>query len=446
MAAQFQKLLPPSFLALAQAAAGIKRNNSLYSPLVVLWLLIAQRLHGGASLEIAVNELFHGLPASFWPRPCKRLRDWRQRGIAPSSNTGAYNQARQSLPLIMVQACSDHIFNQLLERFGQPPTEDSPQAFLLDGSTIRMAHTPELRKRYPPGSNQYGESHWPLLRILVAHDLYSGLAMRPEWGPMHGEHAVSEQSLLEKALDRLPAGATVIGDANFGIFSVAYAATQSQRQVLLRLTVERARRMAGGNLHDGIDQAVSWKPSRADRQSHPDLPLDAEVQGRLMVRLVQPDNGGTPFLLSLFTSLPGKIEQLYKLYGKRWTIETDLRTLKSTLGLDQLTCLTPDMVAKEIDMGIVAYNMVRAMIGFASEQSGIPPRGYRFTTVRRILQTFGPQLASAPNQKVAKQITDTMMLCIQRAKVPKRNRKRPSYPRAVWQRKHDFPKNKKSNA
>ena len=150
MAAQFQKLLPPSFLALAQAAAGIKRNNSLYSPLVVLWLLIAQRLHGGASLEIAVNELFHGLPASFWPRPCKRLRDWRQRGIAPSSNTGAYNQARQSLPLIMVQACSDHIFNQLLERFGQPPTEDSPQAFLLDGSTIRMAHTPELRKRYPP--------------------------------------------------------------------------------------------------------------------------------------------------------------------------------------------------------------------------------------------------------------------------------------------------------
>ena len=61
----------------------------------------------------------------------------------------------------------------------------------------------------------------------------------------------------------------------------------------------------------------------------------------------------------------------FELYGQRWNIETDLRTLKSTLCLDQLTCSTPDMVAKEIDMGIAAYNLVRAMIAFASQQSGI---------------------------------------------------------------------------
>jgi hypothetical protein len=35
-------------------------------------------------------------------------------------------------------------------------------------------------------------------------------------------------------------------------------------------------------------------------------------------------------------------------------------------------------VAKEIDMGIVAYNLVRALIGLASQQSGIPPRGVSF--------------------------------------------------------------------
>ena len=29
--------------------------------------------------------------------------------------------------------------------------------------------------------------------------------------------------------------------------------------------------------------------------------------------------------------------------------------------LQQLTCRTPDMVAKEIDMGIAAYNLVRAV-------------------------------------------------------------------------------------
>jgi DDE family transposase len=443
MAERFRQLLPAAFLDQALAKSRIKSNNSVYSPLVVLWLLVWQRLHGGATMETAVFELLLGLPSSFWPRPCKRIRDWREHGKTPSSNTGAYNQARQALPLSMVQECSDHTFRQFVDELGRLKPETMLQAFLLDGSTVRGPHTPELCTSYPPGSNQYGESHWALIRILVAHDLYTGLAIRPEWGPMHGSEAISEQALLERMIDRLPAMATIIGDSNFGIFSVAYSSTQHQHPVVLRLTTERARRLAGGALRDGIDQAVKWKPSKYDRKTHPDLPENAVVEGRLLVRLVQPDNGGAPFLLALFTTLPAKMEEIFNLYGKRWTIETDLRTLKSTLHLDQLTSATPDMVAKEIDMGIVAYNLVRAVIGFASERSGIPPRGYRFTKVRRILQVFGPALANAPNQQAGKQIFDQIMRYIEQSKLPRRKTRRPSYPRAVWKRKSDFPKRKK---
>jgi len=309
---------------------------------VLLWLLVAQRLHGGASLQIAVLELLQGLPASFWPRPCKRVRDWREHGKMPSSNTGAYNQARQALPLSLVHTSCDHIFQQLVAQTGQP--DHSNRAFLLDGSSMRMAHTPDLCRTYPPGSNQYGEAHWPVLRVVVAHDLHTGLAMRPEWGPMYGDQAVSEQALLQSAIDRLPAGATVLGDANFGVFSVAYAATERKHPVLLRLTADRARRLAGGDLHDGIERTIVWKPSPADRKAHPQLPADASVHGRLLVRQVQPDHGGTPFLLALFTTLSSFVEEVFELYGKRWAIETDLRTLKSSLCLDQLTCATADMV------------------------------------------------------------------------------------------------------
>jgi hypothetical protein len=124
-------------------------------------------------------------------------------------------------------------------------------------------------------------------------------------------------------------------------------------------------------------------------------------------------------------------------------IETDLRTRKSTLKLDQLTCSTPDMVAKEIDMGIVAYNLVRAVIGFASQQSGIPPRGYRFTKVRLILQTFAPALANAPTQEAAQQILDQIMTYVQQSKLPRRRRKRPSYPRQIWNRGDHFPTRRK---
>jgi hypothetical protein len=425
-----------------QAEAGLKRNNSIYSPAVTLWLLVVQRLLGAVSLEAAVFELLYNLPPSFWPRPCKRIRDWREHGKAPSSNTGAYNQARQALPLSIVQNSSDHIFQQLVARVGQPASQDSPQAFLLDGSSVRTAYSPELCKAYPPGSNQHGESHWPLIRMLVAHDLHSGLAMRPEWGAMHGSEAVSEQALLEKAIDRLPNGATVVGDANFGVFSVAYTAVEHQHPVLLRVTAERAKRLAGQTLCDGIEREIVWSPTRADRKNHPDLPADASVKGRLLVRKVQPNNGGAAFLLPLFTTLPLSVEAIYDLYGQRWAIETDLRTLKSTLRLDQLTSTTPDMVAKEIEMGITAYNLVRAMIALASEQSGVPPRGYRFTKVRRILQAIGPRLANAPNQQAAQRTFDQMMTHVQQSKHPHRKRKRPASPRQVWRRGETFPSRK----
>ena len=196
--------------------------------------------------------------------------------------------------------------------------------------------------------------------------------------------------------------------------------------------------MAGGTLHDGIDREVTWKPSRWERGKHPELPADAEVHGRLIVRQVQPGNGGKPFLLSLFTTLPAPPDEILKLYGQRWKIETDLRTLKSTLNLNQLTSSSAEMVAKEIEMGMAAYNLVRAVICQASKESGVPPRGYSFTQVQRIVQTFTPMIAEAKNDHEAKRIFDQMRHYVQQAKLPPR-RKRPTYPRAVWQRGAYFP-------
>lgn len=404
----------------------------------MLWLLVLQRIEGGAPLGAAVLELLRGLPPEFWPRPCKRIRDWREQGKVPSSHTGAYNQARQGLPLAVVQKCCDRIFQELIAQVKPSSTEPSHRTFLLDGSSMRMAHSPELCLQYPAGSNQHGGGHWPVLKIVVAHDLQTGLAMRPEWGPMYGPQAVSEQRLLELAIERLPAESIVVGDANFGVFSVGFAAAQRQHPIVLRLTTARAQRLAEGALHNDIDREVVWKPSAYERKQHPQLPPDAQVTGRLIVRQVQPDGGGRAFLLALFTTLAEPPEEILKLYGQRWKIETDLRTLKSNLKLDQFTCSSADMVAKEIEMAMAAYNLVRAVTCQASEQSGVPPRGYSFTQVQRIVQKFGPDLAAAKDSREAKRLFDQMMHYVQQAKLPRR-RKRPTYPRAVWQRGAYFP-------
>jgi hypothetical protein len=433
----YQRLLPASFWEPFEKQSGHRHNNRIYTFLVVMWLFIAQRLHGLASLETAVLELLRGLPPSFWPRPCQRLRDWREGRKLPSANTGAYNQARQALPLCVVEQSCDRIFEQLTARLHGSLPAVGRRAFFVDGTSVRAAHSPALCQAYPPSE----QGHWPVLRMVVAHDLQTSLAMRPQWGPMYGAQAVSEQKLLEEAMDRLPEGAVLVGDANFGVFSVAYAAARRDRPVVFRLTPARALHLSGGALQDGLDRAILWKPSRDDRRKHPDLPADACVRGRLIARRVHPYNGA-PLLLYLFTSLSAKAEAAVELYGQRWNIETDLRSLKSTLDLEQLTCTTPEMVAKELNLAMAAYNLVRAITCLAAERSGIPPRGYSFTRIRRIIETFTPLVANAKTPEDGQRYFDQMMHYVGQAKLPRRKRRRPSYPRAVWGRGDGFPRRK----
>jgi hypothetical protein len=429
--------LSPGFLDDVQTQVGARAHNRVYNPLVILWLLILQRLHRGASLETAVLLLLRGLPTNFWPRPCKRIRDWQQKGKPLSSNTGAYNQARQALPLSIVQKSCDRIVEQLFAQ-SSVAAEGASRTFIVDGSSMRVACSPSLSHRYPAGSNQHGEAHWPLLRVLVLHELYTGYALRPEWGAMYGPDAVSEQQLVEKTMERLPGRSTLLGDVNFGVFSVAYAAAQRGHHVLLRLQQSRARRLAGEPLRDGIDRPHVWKPSEHDRRRHAELPADACVCGRLIVRQVQPEQG-KPFFLALFTTLQLSQAEILNQYGQRWNIETDLRTLKRELALEHLTCSSPDMVAKEIETSIAAFNLVRSLIRLASEKSGIPPRRFSFTRVQRILQIIGPTVAEAQTQQEAERLFNQMMKIVEQAKLPNRRRKRPSYPRVVWKRGAKFP-------
>jgi hypothetical protein len=53
---------------------------------------------------------------------------------------------------------------------------------------------------------------------------------------MYGPKAVSEQALAEELMDRLPTGAVMVGDRNFGVFSIAHAASAKQLPVILRLS------------------------------------------------------------------------------------------------------------------------------------------------------------------------------------------------------------------
>ena len=73
------------------------------------------------------------------------------------------------------------------------------------------------------------------------------------------------------------------------------------------------------------------------------------------------------------------VEEILKIYGLRWNVETDIGSLKGTLRLDPLTCKTPEMVDKEIQIAMLSYNLVRAVIYQAAQQAGAAPRSNAYS-------------------------------------------------------------------
>lgn len=432
----FQDAAPPDFFDQLSTRHTLPAGG-IYHPALVVWLMLWQRLQPKGTLSAAVQQVVRGEPAELM-RPHKRVREKRV-----SNATGAYSRARNELPVEAATQVADRIFAHLMTSRKPLLTGLSGPVFLLDGSSLSTPHTPQLRDRFPPASNQHGESHWPTLRIVVAHDLASGLAVRPEWGPMFGPQACSEQALTETLLKRLPAGSVVLADRNFGVFSVAWKARQKGLPVLVRLTEVRARKIAGVNseavLAGGMDRSVEWRPSREDRRAHPELPADAVVRGRLITATVE--RAGKQIPLYLFTTLEIPAAQVVELYGRRWNIETDLRSLKQTVRLHQLTSQSPEMIAKEILLAFSAYNMVRGVQSAAAAKAGIEARQLSFSRVQDVVNAWLPLLATIQEPDRYDEEVQRMLSYAARCRLPKR-RTRPAYPRAVWGRKQEFPKRK----
>jgi putative transposase len=404
---------------------------------VVMWLMIFQRLDPLGTLSVGVRELLCG--------PVRKFVCWR-RGVPSrdlSASTSAYSQARSRLPQEVVEKVSDIIFESLLARPTILPGLNRA-LFLLDGSTVLLSHSEDLARAYPPARNQHGASHWSVMRVLVAHEVVSGLAVRPCWGPMDGPQAVSEQGLAKQMLSRLPAGSAVMGDRNFGIFSMAYHAHQQQHPCLFRLTEVRAGKLDGGiSPNAGTDKRIQWECTREDRRRNPELSQQASVQGRLIaVRVFAAD--GQPQKLYFFTTLDLPVDQILEFYGYRWNIETDLRSLKREVRLHTLTAKSQDMADKELVLGVAAYNLTRAAINEAAAALHLTPRQFSFSMARDTVRAFLPLFADAANEAERQQIGKQMLRVMSQSLLPRRRKRRVSTPREIWPRPCSFPKRKVS--
>ena len=92
-------------------------------------------------------------------------------------------------------------------------------------------------------------------------------------------------------------------------------------------------------------------------------------------------------------------KELAEIYFKRWDVELFFRDIKTTMKMDILRCLTPEMIKKEILMHFIAYNCVRRLMYEAAEEADIEVRIVSFKGSLQALRNWEPHLNQAKISK-----------------------------------------------
>ncbi len=144
---------------------------------------------------------------------------------------------------------------------------------------------------------------------------------------------------------------------------------------------------------------------------------------------------GKKVLVSTFLS-PRKTSkaELGKLYWQRWNVELDLRNIKTTLGMEVLSCKTPQMCEKELWVYLLAYNLIRWLMAEAALQADVLPRQLSFKHTLQIWVAWSQrQFLSAADE-------DTATLLVLIAQIRVADRPGRIEPRAVKRRPKPYPR------
>jgi hypothetical protein len=396
--------------------------SAVYKTSVVLWLMLFQRLNLKASLRDAVLHFVETAPAEL--KTNKRLRE----GTLSTKNS-SYSDARHRLSLKAAHWFEDRVSSSIIN--STPPSFNGQRVFLIDGTTFTLAPVAELQEEYPPASNQHGQSVWPIAHVVLAHELSSGAALPPEIGAMYGKNAVSETRLAQGLLKRLPPKSIVMADVGFGIFSVAYQAKQNGHNFVLRLKKDRFNRIRkSAEIVNSTDASksyrVQWLPSKAERQTNPDIPEDCAITAFIHELKIGEES------LYLIEDIEATTTQLRRLYWQRNDIEVDIRNIKVVIDTEELRAQSKDMFLKEFAMSMVAYNLTTQLRREAAIIGKCEPRELSFTGVwsvyRHMLQGIE---VSDPSQWIER--LNRALKYASQQKLPKRPGR--SYPREAYPRR-----------
>lgn len=330
-------------------------------------------------------------------------------------STSGYCQARMRLPLAVIQTLTREVYHQLSNSIDGDDEHRwrGHRVLLMDSTSWSMPDTPELQVYFGQPGGQKEGCGFPVAHQLLLFNARTGLAVDAITAPLR----THEMSLVSGTHEQMAAGDLAVGDDSFG--SYAHLALLSQRGMFGLFPAHHVRivdftpgrpciepkKVAKAKDARGLprsrwveslgenDQIVEWfKPAARPKWMTPaqwkQLPQTLLV--REIRRTIQRP-GFRPVTLTIVTTLLDSkkypVEELFTLRLRRWDVETDLRHLKTTMGMEILRCTTVEGVQKELWMFLLIYNLLRVVMVAAAKRQQVAVSRISFASALHWMQS-----------------------------------------------------------
>lgn len=391
-------------------------RERLYPPTETLSMFLAQAMSADRSCQNVVNQA-----------ALQRLAG----GLSSaSSHTGGYCRARKRLPLQMLSTLTCHLGDLIDQLTPKQWCWKKRRVRLIDGTTFTMPDTPENQTAFPQQRGQKPGLGFPICRMVGITCLSSGALLNAAIGRFNGKGG-DEQTLLRSIQGTLHTGDIVLGDAFFATY---FFIADMQRQgidLLLeqngprkRKTDFRRGKRLGSRDHLIIIEKPRLKPDWMSAERYAAEPDSLTVRecktgGKILVTTMTCANAAPKFELKI-------------LYKSRWHVELDIRNIKETMGMNILSCKSPDMALKEIWVYFLAYNLIRLVMAQSALLADISPRQISFKHCLQVWLICLPMLSDFDDEQI-------YQLCLLITQQRTGNRPGRIEPRAVKRRPKAFP-------
>jgi hypothetical protein len=421
----FGDFVPARFL--SKETKGENSRERELPPRVVFWAFVNQVLDPGTSCREIVRKV-----EAWWRWKVSREE------IPKALTTSAYCQARKRLGLETICLIKEHLAWTLERGVLGKEKWMGREVKIVDGTGISMPDTPENQARWPQPSSQAPGCGFPQMKVVGLFSLASGALLAEAIGSQ--QHDIK---LARQLWPRLKQGDVLLADRGFCAYSDIAELKGNGVDSVIRLHQARRADLRQGKRIGPGDRLVVWRrpaqcPPDISREEFAQMPETMAVRLILLRVAVQGFRTKQVILVTTLTDAGEyPAEAIRKLYGERWQIELHFHQIKVLQQMDVLRCKTPEMIEKELQVHLVAYNLIRCFMQRAAHVHSTPLARISFKGSQDTVRHFAAAIhACSSNRKKQDELIAQMLAIIASDPVPERPNR--SEPRAKKRRPKNY--------